>query len=265
MYAFQYQKPDTAAQALQVVREQGSQYLAGGQSLVQAMKLRMSSPAALVDLSGLLELQGIEVGAQSVRIGAMTRHARVADDAPLGSAIPALAALAGGIGDPMVRNQGTLGGSLAYNDPAACYPSATLALRATIHTDARDIAAEDFFLGLYQTALNEGELIRAVTFQQPQAAAYIKFKHPASKLALVGVFVARFADGVRVGVTGAQACAFRATAIEAALTKDFSPQAAQDVRLSAVDMLSDMHAGAAYRAALVSTLAARAVSRIQGA
>jgi carbon-monoxide dehydrogenase medium subunit len=159
----------------------------------------------------------------------------------------------------MVRNQGTLGGSLAYNDPSACYPSAVLALDAVIHTDDRDIAADDFFLGLYQTALRPGELIRAVTFRKPQSAAYIKFKHPASKLALVGVFVARYADQVRVGVTGAQGCAFRAQALEQALQKDYSPASALAVKIPADDMLSDIHASASYLAALISTLAARAL------
>ena len=261
MYAFQYQRPTQAAQALQEAQSGGS-YLAGGQSLVQAMKLRMSDPGRLIDLSGLPELQGIQTTPNGVRIGAMARHAEVADHDQVRDTIPALAALAGGIGDPMVRNQGTLGGSLAYNDPAACYPSAALALEATIHTQSRDIGAEGFFLGLYQTALEPGEMIQAVTFLKPQGAAYIKFKHPASKLALVGVFVARHAHGVRVGVTGAQACAFRATAIEQALQKDFAPAAAQAVRVSADEMLSDMHASAPYRAALVSTLAARAVAQI---
>ncbi len=263
MYAFEYQRPSSVAQALEAIRTHQGNYLAGGQSLVQAMKLRMSSPGALVDLSPLTELQGIEVNPSAVRVGAMTRHAQVADHAQVRAAIAALSSLAGGIGDPMVRNQGTLGGSLAYNDPSACYPSATLALDAIVHTDHRDIAAADFFQGLYQTALEPGELIRAVTFQRPEAAAYIKFKHPASKLALVGVFVARFKDRVRVGVTGAQACAFRASAIEAALQASFTPAAAQAVQLPSADMMSDMHAGAAYRAALVSTLAARAVGQIQ--
>ncbi len=259
MYAFQYQKPATPQQAREWAESLQGQYLAGGQSLVQAMKLRMSNPSALIDLSGLPDLQGIQVQAQTVRVGAMTTHAHVAQHEGLRQAIPALADLAGGIGDPMVRNQGTLGGSLAYNDPSACYPSAVLALDATVHTDDRDIAADDFFSGLYQTALQPGELIRAVTFRKPQSAAYIKFKHPASKLALVGVFVARYADQVRVGVTGAQACAFRATALEQALQKDYSPQAALAVQLPADDMLSDIHASAPYRAALISTLASRAL------
>jgi carbon-monoxide dehydrogenase medium subunit len=261
MYAFQYHRPGSAEQALQAARS-GATYLAGGQSLVQAMKLRMSSPDSLVDLSALADLSGVSDSATALRIGAMTRHAQVADHPQVRAAIPALAELAAGIGDPMVRNQGTLGGSLAYSDPAACYPSAALALQASVHTDARDIAADDFFLGLYQTALQPGELIKAVSFQKPLGAAYIKFKHPASKLALVGVFVARFKDSVRVGVTGAQACAFRASAIEQALQKDFSPQAAQAVKLSTGEMMSDMHASAVYRAALVSTLAARAVGQI---
>jgi aerobic carbon-monoxide dehydrogenase medium subunit len=259
MYAFQYQKPATPQQARELAEALQGQYLAGGQSLVQAMKLRMSNPAALIDLSGMAELQGVQVQAQTVRVGAMTTHAMVAQHAELRQAIPALADLAGGIGDPMVRHQGTLGGSLAYNDPSACYPSAVLALDAIIHTDDRDIAADDFFLGLYQTALQPGELIRAVTFRKPLTAAYIKFKHPASKLALVGVFVARYSDRVRVAVTGAQACAFRAQALEQALQNDYSPAAALAVKLPADDMLSDIHASAPYRAALISTLTARAL------
>ena len=262
MYAFQYQKPATLKQAREQANATGGNYLAGGQSLVQAMKLRMSSPGALVDLSGLAELQGVRIEAQSVYVGAMVRHAQVADDAQVREAIPALAALAAGIGDPMVRNQGTLGGSMAYSDPSACYPSAALALKAVIHTDARDIAADDFFLGLYQTALEPAEVIRAVSFAKPESAVYMKFKHPASKLALVGVFVARFKDEVRVGVTGAQACAFRATALEQALQASFAPAAAQAVQLSSADMLSDIHASAPYRAALISTLAARAVAQM---
>ena len=262
MYAFHYQKPTTLKDARDLVHASGGSFLAGGQSLVQAMKLRMSNPAALVDLSGLGELQGIQVQGGTVRVGAMARHAQVADDAQVREAIPALAALAAGIGDPMVRNQGTLGGSMAYSDPSACYPSAALALKAVIHTDARDIAADDFFLGLYQTALEPAEVIRAVSFAKPESAVYMKFKHPASKLALVGVFVARFKDEVRVGVTGAQACAFRATALEQALQASFAPAAAQAVQLSSADMLSDIHASAPYRAALISTLAARAVAQM---
>ncbi|MEY2621920.1 MAG: carbon monoxide dehydrogenase medium chain [Pseudomonadota bacterium] len=262
MYPFQYHRPATPEQALQQAGATGGLYLAGGQSLVQAMKLRMSQPAALIDLSQLSELQGIEVGPSSVRVGAMTRHAHVGDHPGLRAAIPALAALASGIGDPMVRQQGTLGGSLAYNDPSACYPSATLALDAVIHTDRRDIAAGDFFQGLYQTALSEAELIRGVTFQRPESAAYMKFKHPASKLALVGVFVARFKDRVRVGVTGAKSCAFRAMDLEQALQKDFSVAAAESVFVATDDLLADIHAGATYRAGLIATLAARAVAQM---
>jgi carbon-monoxide dehydrogenase medium subunit len=262
MYSFQYQRPESAEQALQQARDSGGLYLAGGQSLVQAMKLRMSQPAALVDLSQLTELQGIAIGPGAVRVGAMTRHAHVADHTELRAAIPALACLAGGIGDPMVRQQGTLGGSLAYNDPSACYPSAALALDAVIHTDQRDIAADEFFQGMYQTALNEAELIRGVTFQRPETGAYMKFKHPASKLALVGVFVARFKDRVRVGVTGAKSCAFRATALEQALQNHFSVATAESIQWPADDLLSDIHAGATYRAGLIGTLAARAVAQM---
>ncbi len=235
-------------------------FLAGGQSLLGAIKLGLAAPAGLVDVSRLAELQGIAVDGGSLRIGAATTHAAVADSAVVQRAIPALADLAGRIGDRQVRNRGTLGGSLANNDPAACYPAATLGLGATVHTTRRQIAADDFFQGLFTTALEEGELITAVSFPLPRAAAWQKFKQPASRFSLVGVFVARLDHGVRVAVTGAGPGVFRCTALEQALGRDWSPAAARAVRLSADGLNTDLHGTAAYRAALIPELAARAVA-----
>ena len=260
MYTFDYKRPATQAEALAAAGND-AKYLAGGQSLVQAMKLRLASTPTLVDLGRMADLRGITVNASEVVIGAMTRHADVAHSAEVRAAISGLASLAEGIGDQMVRNQGTLGGSLAHADPAACYPAAVVGLGATIRTDRRSIAADDFFKGLYETALEPGELIVSVSFQRPKRSAYLKFKHPASRFAIVGVFVAQTTSGVRVAVTGAKSQVFRATAIEQALTKDFSPAAAAAVELAHDDMAADMHAGAEYRAALVSVLASRAVAK----
>jgi carbon-monoxide dehydrogenase medium subunit len=260
MYTFDYKRPATQAEAIAAAGSD-SKYLAGGQSLVQAMKLRLASTPTLVDLGRLAELRGISVTATAVTIGAMTRHAEVAHSAEVRAAIPGLANLAEGIGDQMVRNQGTLGGSLAHADPAACYPAAVVGLGATIRTDRRSIAADDFFRGLYETALEPGELIVSITFPKPKRSAYLKFKHPASRFAIVGVFVAQTMDGVRVAVTGAKSQVFRAAEIEKALTKNFSPAAAAAVVLAHDDMAADMHAGAEYRAALVSVLASRAVEK----
>jgi carbon-monoxide dehydrogenase medium subunit len=262
MYEFEYRRPASVPEAVEMLRDrEGAKALAGGMSLLSAMKLRLASPDVLVDLGRIEGMSGIRLEGAEVRIGAMTRHAQVAASAEVGKAIPALADLAGRIGDRQVRNRGTLGGSVANADPAACYPAALLALDATVRTDRREIAADGFFTGLYETALEPGELIVSVRFRRPVQAAYEKFKQPASRLAMVGVFVARHADGVRVGVTGAKACAFRCAPIEQALTTDFSPAAAERIELPSADMASDMHAGAVYRAALVSALAATAVTR----
>ena len=264
MYSFEYQRPAALADALAAAGAD-AKYLAGGQSLVQALKLRLANVPQLVDLGALAELRGIRIAADAVTVGAMTRHAEVAQSRELAAAIPALADLAGGIGDQMVRNMGTLGGSLANADPAACYPAAVLGLGATIRTDRRSIAADDFFLGLYETALEPGELIVSVSFPRVERAAYLKFKHPASRFAIVGVFVAKGRDGVRVAVTGAQSRVFRATAIERALAVSFTPAAAAGVELAPDDMVSDLHASADYRAALVSVIASRAVEKaLQG-
>jgi aerobic carbon-monoxide dehydrogenase medium subunit len=258
MYTFDYQRPANAAAAAAALSGD-ARYLAGGQSLVQAMKLRLSSSERLVDLGAVAELKGICLEGTNVVIGAMTTHATVAASADVRKTIPALAELAGGIGDPMVRNMGTLGGSIANADPAACYPAAVLGLGASIKTNQRTIAGDSFFTGLYETALKPGELIVSVSFPKPAKAAYIKYKQPASRFALVGVFVSQGAGGVRVAVTGAGGSVFRATDIEAALTKSFTPAAARAVKVSADGLNTDLHGTAAYRAAMISVMAARAV------
>jgi carbon-monoxide dehydrogenase medium subunit len=260
MNPFGFHRPASvaAAQALRSAHADAS-YIAGGQSLLGAMKLGLAAPSDLVDLSRL-GLAGITAEGDTLRIGAMTTHAAVADSAEVQRHIPALAGMAAGIGDPAVRTRGTLGGSLANNDPAACYPAAVLGLGATVHTNQRRIDADKFFLGLYETALQPGELIVAVSFPIPRRAAYLKFKQAASRFALVGVFVSQGAQGTRVAVTGAGACAFRVAALEAALDKSWSAQSLDGLSVPTEGLNSDLHASAAYRAHLVGVLAKRAVA-----
>jgi aerobic carbon-monoxide dehydrogenase medium subunit len=260
MYGFDYQRPASRDAAKTAASGADTRYLAGGQSLIQAMRLRLSQSERLVDLGGIADLKAIKVDATGVTVGAMATHASVAGNADVQRAIPALAELAGGIGDPMVRNMGTIGGSIANADPAACYPAGVLALNATIHTDRRTIAADAFFTGLYETALQPGELITAVSFPVAQKAAYVKYKQPASRFALIGVFVAQTAGGVRVAVTGAKGNAFRATQIEDALTKSFTADAARAVKMPITDINADLHGSAEYRAAMISVMASRAVA-----
>lgn len=259
MYSFDYQRPADRAAAAAALQGD-ARFLAGGQSLVQAMKLRLSSAERLVDLGGVADLKGIRVDGGNVVIGSMTTHAAVGASAEVRKAIPALAELAAGIGDPMVRNMGTLGGSIANADPAACYPAAVVGLGATVQTNKRTIPGDQFFTGLYETALNPGELITAVSFPIPQQAAYAKLKQPASRFALVGVFVSKSAAGVRVAVTGAKSCVFRAKALEDALNASFTPEAAKAVKLPSTDINGDLHGTAEYRAAMVSVMASRAVA-----
>lgn len=259
MYNFDYQRPANAAGAAAAFAGD-ARYLAGGQSLIQAMKLRLSQSERLVDLGGIAELKGIRIDGNNVVIGAMTTHATVAASADVRKAIPALADLAGGIGDQMVRNMGTIGGSIANADPAACYPAAVLGLGATVQTNKRTIAGDAFFTGLYETALQPGELITAVSFPKPTKAAYIKYKQPASRFALVGVFVAQTSGGVRVAVTGCKSSVYREKALEDALAKSFTPDAAKAVKLSASGLNADLHGSAAYRAAMISVMASRAVA-----
>jgi carbon-monoxide dehydrogenase medium subunit len=264
MYAFAYERPDNLAGVLQHVAA-GGQPLAGGQTLLASMKQRLASPESLIDLGRVAELAGICQDGQSLIIGAMTRHAEVAEHPLVQQCIPALAELAGQIGDKQVRAMGTLGGSVANNDPAACYPSAVLALGATVITNQRKIAADDFFQGMYATALQAGEIITAIAFPIPKQAIYMKFRQPASRFALVGVFLARTAQGVRVAITGASSDGvFRHPALEEALQRSFTPEAAASVKIDASGLSSDLHANADYRAHLIGVQTQRAVKQLLG-
>ena len=261
MYDFTYHRPATFEEAAALLAAHpDAKLLAGGQTLLPTMKARLASPSDIVDLGGLLALSSVTREGDKLVIGALTRHGEVTTSDVARSAIPALAYLAGVVGDPAVRSRGTIGGSIANNDPAADYPAACLALGATITTNKRDIAADDFFKGLFETALEEGEIITKVSFPIPQKAGYEKFRNPASRFALVGVFVAKTAAGVRVAVTGAGASGvFRAKDLEAALTKDFSAKALDGVSVSASGLIADLHADADYRAHLIGVMAKRAV------
>jgi carbon-monoxide dehydrogenase medium subunit len=265
MYSFNYQKTKSVADAAAALgKNADAKLLAGGQSLIAAMKLRLSQPAQLLDLGDVAELKGIKVDGGAVTIGAMTRHAEVASSADVKKAIPALAALAGMIGDRMVRNMGTIGGSVAHNDPAADYPAAVLGLGATVITNKRKIAADDFFKGLFETALQAGEIITAVSFPVPKRAAYMKFKNPASRYALVGVFVADTAGGPRVAVTGAGPGVFRVPEMEKALGTKFAPESVANIAVKSSGLNTDIHASAEYRAHLITVMAKRAVAAAIG-
>jgi carbon-monoxide dehydrogenase medium subunit len=261
MHAFQYHRPSSTKDALSLGKQKSDgRYLAGGQSLVQAMKLRLSSPSDLIDLGTLKDLAGIKVSGSAVEIGAMTRHAEVAHSAEVRKAIPSLAALAAMIGDRQVRHMGTIGGSLANSDPAADYPAAVLALNATLTTNKRKIPGDQFFKGLYETALEPGELITSVSFQAPKRGAYMKFRNPASRFAMVGVYVADFGSGnVRVGVTGAGPSAFRQTEMEKALSSKFAPESVASIKVKPDGLNNDLHASPEYRAHLITVMAKRAV------
>ena len=263
MYAFTLERPTTLADAAKLAAA-GAKVLAGGQTLLASMKQRLADPGQLADLAGIKELSGIKREGNAFVIGAMTRHLDVANHADIKAAIPALADLAAHIGDKQVRAMGTLGGSVANNDPAACYPSAVLALGATVHTTQRKIAADDFFQGMFATALKDGELITAISFPIPKKAAYMKFVQPASRFALVGVFVAQTDAGVRVAVTGAANGVFRHKGLEAALASSFTAASAAGVKIDATDLNADIHASAAYRANLVSVQTQRAVTKMLG-
>ncbi|PTQ96337.1 carbon-monoxide dehydrogenase medium subunit [Paraburkholderia sp. GV068] len=262
MYSFEYQRAtDPQAAAAAIAADSEAKFLAGGQSLLPTMRLRLAQPSQLIDVTRIPALKSIAVDANTVKIGAAVCHADVAEHAELRRVLPALAELAAHIGDRQVRALGTLGGSLANNDPAACYPAAAMGLDATIVTQRRRIASSEFFVGMYETALEPDELIVAVEFPVPERAAYEKFRSPASHFALVGVFVAKFASGVRVAVTGAAASVFRVPELESALSANFTPEAARAVSLSAANLNDDMHASAEYRAHLIPVLAARAVAK----
>lgn len=261
MYETTYHKASSISDALAALgAADDGKILSGGQTLIPTMKARLASPSDLVDISALAELQGITVDSDSVTIGAATTHKMVAGSAELRAAIPALADLAGGIGDPAVRARGTIGGSVANNDPAADYPAACLGLGATIITNRREIAADDFFTGLFETALDDDEIITALRFPRPVRAAYQKFPNPASRYAMAGVMVAQTASGVRVAVTGAGSDGvFRHKAMESALTGGWSSGVLVGVKTDAGDLMSDMHGSAEYRANLIGVMARRAV------
>jgi len=262
MYAFDYVRADSLDKAVALLAgDDEAKLLAGGQTIIPTMKSRLASPTKMIDISKLAELQGITVDGSSVTIGAGTKHYQVENSAEVAQAIPALAHMAHVIGDPAVRHKGTLGGSIANNDPAADYPAACLGLNATIHTNKRQLAAKDFFTGLFETALDEGEIVVKVSFPIPQKAGYEKFRHPASRFAMCGVFAAKTADGVRVAVTGCGANGvFRATEIEQALANDFSPDAVGTAKVVPETLNSDMHGDREYRANLISVVAKRAVA-----
>ena len=261
MYDFDYHRPHELAEAGALSRREDVKLLAGGMSLIPVLKMRLARYAALVDLGAIDALKGIRRDGDSIVIGAMTPHADVASSEDVARAIPGLNQLASGIGDPLVRNRGTLGGSIANADPAADYPAGLVALSATVVTDRREIAADDFFTGLFQTALEPGEIISEVRFPIPHASAYSKLKQPASRFALVGVFVCRMGESVRVAVTGAGPSVFRFQAAEAALAKRFDPGALEGMTLDAGGLNTDIHATAEYRAHAVAVLAKRTVAK----
>jgi len=263
MYAFDYHRPTSVAEAAKLLASNTeAKLLAGGHTLLPTMKQRLAHPKAIVDLSHVAELKGIDKRANALVIGAMTTHDEVATSAVVKGAIAGLAEVAHGIGDPHVRNRGTIGGSVANNDPAADYPAALLAIGATIGTNKREIKADDFFKGLFTTALGDGEIITRISFPVPAKFAYVKFANPASRYALVGVAVAQTSGGPRVAVTGAGSSGvFRHKAMEAALAKSWSAQSLAGVTTGTADMMSDMHGDAAYRAHLVGVLAKRAVTK----
>jgi aerobic carbon-monoxide dehydrogenase medium subunit len=260
MHAFEYHHPATLKEAASLLRKvENAKALSGGQSLIPALKLRLASPAALVDLGGIEELRGIRVEGATLVVGAMVCHAEVAFSRDVATGIPALARLAEGIGDRQVRNAGTLGGSIANNDPAADYPAAVLGLGAVVNTNKRAIAADRFFTGLYETALKPGEIITSVAFPLAERAAYAKFRNPASRFAIVGVFVRASAGNVRVAVTGAASCVFRVKPMEKKLAEKFAPDAIAKVRVPPEKLNSDLHASAEYRSHLITVMAQRAV------
>jgi len=263
MYAVNYHRATSVADAVKLQKKgDDAKYVSGGMTLIPAMKTRLAAPSDLVDLSRIKDLKGVKVSGKTVTIGAATTHAEVAADAKLKAVCPALCDLASHIGDPHVRHKGTIGGSIANNDPAADYPAAMVALGATIVTNKREIAAEKFFTGLFETALKDGEIVTGVSFTAPARAGYEKFRNPASRYAIVGVFVAKGKDGARAAVTGAgEDGVFRSKEVEAALAKKFDAAALDGVKVSAKNLMSDLHASADYRAALVAVMARRATAK----
>ena len=259
MYEFDYAKAASLDDAVKRLAKEDAKLVAGGMTLLPTLKLRLAKPTELIDLGGLANLKGISQDGNAVVIGAMTRHADVNRSDVVKRVIPSLAAMAGGIGDPAVRNRGTIGGSIANNDPAADYPAAVVALNATVRTNKREIAADKFFTGMFETALAPDEIVTAVRFPKPDAGNYQKFRNPASRYAIVGVYVAKTGGNVRVAVTGAGPVVFRVPEMEAALAKSFTPDAIKDIAIKDEGLNSDIHASAEYRAHLVNVMARRAV------
>ncbi len=265
MPSMSYHRPASIAEAARLAAEDpDAKVLAGGQSVLPSMKLGLLAPSAFIDLSGIGELRSIRADTKTVTLGAMCTHASVTESPEVRSRIPALAELAGGIGDGQVRNRGTVGGSLANSDPAAYYPAAAVGLGATLRTNQRTISADTYFKGLFETELAPGELLTAIEFPVPDRAGYIKFRQPASRFALVGVFVAQFGKAVRVAVTGAAACVFRAKGLEEALSRKFAPESCDGLAIPAKTLNSDIHGSAEYRAHLIPVLARRAVQKALG-
>jgi aerobic carbon-monoxide dehydrogenase medium subunit len=263
MYSFEYHKPSSLSEAASLLTShEDAKLLAGGQTYIPTLKQRLARPSAVIDLSGITELQGIKEEGGGVTVGAMARHAEVSNSDIVQRVIPALAELAGWIGDPAVRNLGTLGGSISNNDPAADYPGAVLGLNATVRTNKREIKGDDFFLGMFETALEPDEIVTAVHFPRPDKAKYEKFRHPASRYAMAGIFLARIGGQVRVAVTGAGPTVFRATDMERALSQNFSPAALDSITVDSSNLNSDLHGSAEYRANLVKVMAKRAVAAL---
>ncbi|MEQ1952959.1 xanthine dehydrogenase family protein subunit M [Mesorhizobium sp. CN2-181] len=261
MYQVNYHRASSVADAAKLAKQGEAKFLSGGMTLIPAMKTRLAAPSDLVDLTHIADLKGITVSGKTVTIGAATTHAEVATNAKLKSVCPAICHLAAHIGDPHVRHRGTIGGSIANNDPAADYPAALVALAANIVTNKREISADKFFTGLFETALKDGEIVTGVTFTAPAKAGYSKFPNPASRYAMTGVFVAKTKDGVRVAVTGAgEGGVFRSKPMEAALAKKFDAAALEGISVPSAGLMSDLHASAEYRANLVVVMAKRAVA-----
>ena len=259
MKNFNFKSATNTKEATKLVTGRAT-FLAGGMSLLPAVKLRLAAYSDLINIKKIKGLSGIKVSSKSIRIGATTTHAEVASSKEVGKSIPSLSMLADGIGDPQVRNRGTIGGSIANNDPAADYPSACLALNATIHTSKRKIPADKFFKGMFETDLKKGELIEAVEFEVPEKSSYAKFPNPASRYAIVGVYIAKLKKEVRVAVTGAGNCVFRSKEIETALSNNFSSSAIDIVNISSKSLNTDIHASAEYRAHIIKAMARKAVS-----
>ena len=259
MKNFNYKKASNTKEAIKLLSNKGA-FLAGGMTLLPAIKLRLAAYSDLVNIKKIKSLSGIKVSSKSIKIGSTTTHAEVSSSKEIKKTIPSLAVLAEGIGDPQVRNRGTIGGSIANNDPAADYPSACLALNATIHTNKRKIPADKFFKGMFETDLKKGELIESVEFEIPEKSAYEKFPNPASRYAVVGVFVSKLKKEIRVAITGAASCVFRSKDLEAALSNNFTSSSIDNVNISSDELNSDIHASAEYRAHIIKVMAKKALS-----